>query len=233
VTPGTERPTVARLVERENRFVARARLPDGDEVRAYVPNTARLGDLLGPEATVLLEPADAPGRTTRWTLTRVWDGTWVALDATRPPALLTDHLATGAALGAWPATAAVRREVTHGHHRFDLELDLVDGRVAVVEVKSLTSARDGVAPLSSTPSRRGTSQLASLAGMAGEGRAVAVALVVQRDDVAAIDVSVPADRDWVAAVRSAHAAGVLVVGFACEVTERGQRLGPEVPVRGL
>jgi sugar fermentation stimulation protein A len=233
MTATAGRPVRARLVARDNRFVARARLPDGGEARAYVPNTGRLEDLLVPGATVLLEPTDAPARVTRWTLTRVWDGAWVALDTARPPALLADHLATGAGLGPWPPAAAVRREVRHGHHRFDLELDLVDGRRAVVEVKSLTTARDGVAPLSSTPSRRGAAHLAELAAMARAGATVAVALVVQRQDVTEIDLDAPAAEPWVAAVRAAHDAGVLVLGFSCAVEEVGQRLDRELPVRGL
>ena len=220
-----------RFVRRENRFVVWAARDDGEQVRAYLPNTGGLDDLLLPDAPVVLERADRPSRTTAWTLTRVWDGTWVALDATAPPGLLARHLETGASLGAWPATEAVRREVVYGRHRFDLELDLADGRTAVVEVKSLTSAVDAVAPLSSTPSARGAAQLEALSRLAATGTPAAVALVVQRADVEAVDLAAPAAASWVTSMRAARAAGVLIAAFACEVGVREQRLGPPLAVR--
>ena len=90
-----------RFVARENRFVARVQRADGSTVRAYVPNTARLEDLLVTDATVVLRPAAAPHRATRWTLTRVWQGTWIALDANAATGLVADHLARGASLPGW------------------------------------------------------------------------------------------------------------------------------------
>lgn len=225
-------PVRARFVRRENRFVARVAWDDGDEALAYVPNTARLEDLLRAHATVLVEPAADPARRTRWTLTRAWDGTWVALDATAVNALVADALASGRALPGWPPATAVRREVTLGRHRFDLGVDLADGRTGVVEVKSLTSAHDGVAPLSATPSARGAAHLVALAQMAHAGTPVAVALVVQRADVEVVDLEAPAAGSWIDAMRRARAAGVTVAAFACEVTEDRLRLGPSLAVRG-
>lgn len=224
-------PTRARFVRRENRFVARVAWDDGGEALAYVPNTARLEDLLRAHATVLVEPATDPARRTRWTLTRVWDGTWVALDATAVNALVAGALAAGRSLPGWPPATAVRREVTLGRHRFDLAVDLADGRTGVVEVKSLTSAHRGVAPLSATPSTRGAAHLASLAQMARAGTPVAVALVVQRADVEVVDLEAPAAASWLDAMRRARAAGVAVTAFACDVDEDRLRLGPDLTVR--
>lgn len=135
----------ARFVARENRFVVRARRADGEVVRAYLPNTARLTDVLVPEAELMLEPATAPHRRTRWTVTRVWDGTWVALAAGGAADLVADRLRAGHPVTGWPATRDLRREVTRDGHRFDLEVDRADGRTGVVEVKSLSRARGGIA----------------------------------------------------------------------------------------
>jgi DNA-binding sugar fermentation-stimulating protein len=196
----------ARFVARENRFVVRARLgplaggaPDrsepcdrqgpvaeDEEVRAYLPNTARLTDLLVPDAPLILHHNHDPGRRTRWTVTRVWDGTWVALE---------------------------------------------DGRVGVVEVKSLSRSVGGVAPLSSTPSTRGVAHLAALTRLVADGIPAAVVFVVQRQDVEVLDLAADADPSWQRAVQRADEGGVHIVAFRCEVDEHHLRLGPTVPVR--
>lgn len=228
-----ERPTLApaRFQTRENRFVVTAVRDDGEVVRAYLPNTARLHDLLVPGARILLAPSTDASRRTRWTVTRVWDGTWVALQADAATDLLVRHLDTGGGLPGWPEVVGHRREVTRGRHRFDLEVVLADGRRALVEVKSLSRAHHRVAPLSSTPSRRGVSQLEELARAAAAGILVAVVFVVQRDDVDVLDLSAPADETWRRAVRAALRAGVEVVAFACEVEEHDARLSRTLTVR--
>lgn len=222
---------LARFVARDNRFVVRATLADGEPVRAYLPNTARLTDVLVPGARLVLVPTTDPARRTRWTVTRVWDGTWVSLEAGRASDLIAQHLAAGGALPGWPTAAAVRREVQHGRHRFDLEVVLADGDQAVVEVKSLSGARSGVAPLSATPSTRGAAHLGALAAMAAGGALAAVVFVVQRGDVEVLDLRAPADPAWAAAVRAATTAGVHLVAYGCEVDERVLRLGRPLEVR--
>jgi sugar fermentation stimulation protein A len=220
----------ARFAVRENRFVVRADLEDGRRVRAYLPNTARLTDVLLPGAWLRVVPNDDPARRTRWTVTRVWDGAWVALVATVAADLVAAHLRSGHRLPGWPHAHTVRREVTRAGHRFDLELDLVDGTTGIVEVKSLSRVTDGIAPLSATPSTRGVAHLHALAGLAGEGRAVAAAFVVQRPDVSALSLSAPADPSWVSAVRRARDRGVDVHAYACEVDETDIAIRGAIPV---
>lgn len=221
----------ARFVARDNRFVVRARRADGEVVRAHLPNTARLTDLLVPGARLLLRPAHAPHRTTRWSVARVWDGTWVALAAGVASDLVAHHLDTGGRVGDWPVATAVRREVTRDGHRFDLEVDLPDGRVGVVEVKSLSRARGGVAPLSGTPSTRGVAHLATLGRLAADGVPCTVVFVVQRADAEVLDLGAEADTAWVDAVRGARDAGVSIVAHRCEVGPDDLRLGARIPVQ--
>ena len=97
----------ARFVARENRFVILAERDGGDLVRAHLPNPARLTDVLVPGARLVLVPTDDPRRRTRWTVTRVWDGTWVALDAGAAAAAVAEHLRAGGGL-------ASARSAPHG-----------------------------------------------------------------------------------------------------------------------
>ncbi len=219
------------FVRRENRFVATVARTDGAEVRAYVPNTARLVDLLVPGAPVRLARAADPRRRTRWTLTRVWDGTWVAIDAAAAADLVGDALASGTALPGWPTAVGVRREVVVGARRIDLAIDLPNDSEALVEVKSLTRARARVAMLSHTPSTRGAAQLALLGEHAATGTPTAVVFAVQRGDVDALDLDAPADPGWRAAVAQARAAGVHITAWRCAVTPDTLRLDSPLRVR--
>ena len=220
-----------RFVRRENRFVATVARNDGQRVRAYLPNTARLRDLLRPGAEVALSPNAAVHRRTAWTLTRVWDGTWVSLEASGAATLVAEHLTSGATLPAWPEVIEVHREVTVGAHRFDLEVVLAGGERALVEVKSLSGARQRAAPLSATPSTRGAAQLGALEQLAGAGRRVAVVLVVQRSDVDLLDLTADADPGWRAAVVGARQAGVHLLAYRCRVTPSSVDLDRPLPIR--
>lgn len=222
----------ARFVARENRFIVHARRTAGELVRAYLPNTARLTDLLTPAAPLLLRPADDPGRRTAWTVTRVWDGTWVSLEAGEASRLVADHLAVAGRFATWPAIRSLTREVRVGEHRLDLAVVLTDDTPALIEVKSLSRARSGVAPLSSTPSSRGRAQLALLAQMAQGGDRVGVAFVVQRADAQRLDVTAPADPGWQAAVIAAREQGVTVVAYRCTVEPDATRIAAEILVVG-
>jgi len=221
----------ARFVERENRFVARAELADGRVVRAHLPNTGRLTGILVPAVPVVLRYDANTERRTSWTMVRVWDGVWVALEAADAAALVAGNLEGGGRLADWPAVGSVRREVVIGRHRFDLAIDLADGGAAVAEVKSLTRARGGLAPLSDTPSTRGVGHLEVLGDIAAAGAPAAAVFVVQRPDAEVVDLTAPADPGWVAAVRRGRDRGVAVVAYACEVDERRVRLGHPIPVR--
>jgi sugar fermentation stimulation protein A len=230
VTPS--RAATARFVARLNRFVALVERPDGRQVRAYLPNTARLTDLLIPDAPLILVGHDDPTRTTAWTVTRVWDGTWVALAASGAADLLAQHLAAGEPLPGWSPPLAVRREVTRAGRRFDLELTLAEGAPAIVEVKSLSRALGRVAPLSATPSTRGVAHLDVLGDLAEGGTRTAVVFVIQRGDVEVLDLDAPAESRWVDGVRRARRRGVEVLAYSCHVTEDELSLSAAVPVTG-
>ena len=57
--------TPARLIARENRFVLRVEMAEG-ETLCHLGNTGRLKELLTPGAELLLRHTPSPGRKTRW-----------------------------------------------------------------------------------------------------------------------------------------------------------------------
>ncbi len=220
----------ATFVGRDNRFTARAVLADGAEVKAYLPNTARLTGVLAPGRQVLLQPTDDPKRKTRFSLTRIRiEGEWVALAAGAAEELMAAWLLGGRPLPGLGAASAFTREVRHGAHRLDFRLTLTGGEEAWLEVKSLSQGRAGDAALSRTPSTRGAKHLALLGDLVARGERCAVAFVVQRR-VRRLVLERGADPGWLAAVQGALARGVEVVAFSTRVTPTGGWITSAIPI---
>ncbi len=214
---------------RPNRFLVVAQLDDGHQVEAYLPNTGRLTHLTEPGRPLVLRHEPAPRRKTAYTVTRAWDGTWVALEANLAPRLLADWLQAGHRLGPFGRASQIETEVPVDHHRLDLRAFTPQGPVWV-EVKSGGRSADGTALLSKTPSRRGVSHLATLARLVEAGHRAVAAFVIQRGDVERLLVGGDADPGWVEAVRHAHEAGVVVLAYGCDVTESSVRISRELDV---
>ena len=80
---------LARFVNRDNRFVARARLVDGKEVVVHVKNTGRGKEVLLPDAWVSLNYCPSPKRKTDYDLVAVKKGNqWINLDSQLPLSLI-------------------------------------------------------------------------------------------------------------------------------------------------
>ena len=85
--------TVAEYRDRSNRFVMTVRLPDGEEVQAYCPNTSRLIGLLEGEPEILLTGNDDPGRKTNYTIRAFRNNdTWVGIEAARANEVFESYL---------------------------------------------------------------------------------------------------------------------------------------------
>lgn len=219
----------ARFVERPNRFLVVAELETGQRVRAYLPNTGRLGHLATPGTPFILRKDGAPPRTTAYTAIRAWNGCWVALEASTAPQLLTAWLRSGEPLGAYGPVRDIRREVAAGGHRLDLLATAAGGQVWV-EVKSGGRAVDGVALLSGTPSTRGVAHLTTLARLVADGHRAAAAFVVQRSDARALSIGGEADPGWIVAVRRAHEGGVAILAYGCDVDEDDVHIARTLPI---
>lgn len=227
---GSENQVVpASFVRRPNRFLVVARLEDGPEISAYLPNTGRLSHLMQPGRPLLLRRDGVPPRRTEFTAIRAWDDCWVALEASKAPGLLKEWLLRGNPFPEFGQVDAIRSEVAIEGHRLDLLL--VRGPESMwVEVKSGGRASNGIALLSETPSLRGVSHLATLARLAERGEPSAAAFVLQRGDVSGLHVGGDADQGWIDGVRFAREAGVIVAAFACDVTATELGISRVVPV---
>lgn len=221
----------ARFLGRPNRFVVRAELESGEEVRAHLPNPGRMEEILAPGRTLGLEPAGRGDRKTDWSavLARTPDGSgWISLVTTLPNRLVGEALSSGRMeeMAGWEVE---RSEPTVGGSRLDFLLTR-DGRRMALEVKSVSLEREGVGLFPDAVTERGTRHLRELTGIAGrDGWEAAVLFVAQREDVRAVTAAPDIDPAFTEALRRAREAGVRVLGRRCEVTPRGVALGPALP----
>ncbi len=218
----------ARFVRRLNRFAALVTV-DGDERMVHVANSGRMQELLQAGNRVLLAPVRGMGLKTTHYLALVDLGhTLVSADARLPPYLVYEALAEGR-LPQFAGYTSFRREVVFGESRLDLLLEGPQG-LCYMEVKSVTLVEGGTGLFPDAPTTRGAKHVRSLAQALGEGHRAAVVFVVQRGDATAFAPNDAADPAFGEALRLAHAQGVEVYAYRCQVSQRAVMLADELPV---
>ncbi len=153
------------FVRRPNRFVVVCER-EGSEFDAYMPNPGRLWELLFPGVTLLLAPSRG-GKMSH---------TVMGVESENGPILLHTHLNNDVAgwlleqslVPGLEEASIVRAEFPFGGSRFDFLLQRGDRKV-LVEVKSCTLFRGGLAMFPDAVTERGTRHLRELARAASEG----------------------------------------------------------------
>ena len=224
-----ESPVAGTLVRKVNRFLCET-LIDGKNTPAHIPNSGRLAELMIPGVKILLSKSANPERKTAFTLRSVWHkGAWVCVDSTVP-----NRVAEEMALsGAWPVfkgCVSSKREVTIGHHRFDMALERTGQKPMIVEVKSVTLVRDGVALFPNAPTERGRSHLEFMTKLVGEGYDCAALFIIGRRDAVKFSPNTETDPAFAEALRQAKKAGVQISAVTCRVGKREITPDAAVPV---
>ncbi|MBC7250067.1 MAG: DNA/RNA nuclease SfsA [Anaerolineae bacterium] len=218
----------ATFVSRENRFRVTVEL-GGKLVGAHLPNSGRLQELLSPGRRLWLRPATTAGRKTAYDVVLAdLNGVLVAVDARLPNRLVEEALREGLlpSLAGYPH---IRREVNHGESRLDFVLE-GKGPRCLVEVKSVTLVRDGLALFPDAPTERGRRHVEELRQAVLAGERAAIIFVIQREDVRAFAPNDQADPLFGQALRQAAEAGVEVYAHACRVSHHEMRLQRPVAV---
>lgn len=212
---------------RPNRFIAQVTLPDGTPVRAHVKNTGRCAELLVPGATVYLEYAQNPARSTPCDLVAVEKGgLLINMDSAAPNRAAGEWLAAG---GLGPVEG-LRPEYRLGDSRFDFYAEQ-QGKPMLVEVKGCTLEQGGVARFPDAPTQRGLKHVRELTGYAARGWRCCVLLVIQMKGVREFRPNWTTHAAFGEALREAAAAGVEVRAVDCLVTPDTMKIDRDVPVR--
>ncbi|MCS6951879.1 MAG: DNA/RNA nuclease SfsA [Bryobacterales bacterium] len=216
-------PVEALFLARPNRFTAIVHL-EGRRVKAHLPNPGRLTGTLAPGRVVLLVGPFARPRRLPYTVVAVREGTTLVGTVTT---YANELFLRGWQAGLFPELGhgPLLREVQRGRSRFDFQV----GRT-LVEVKSVTLARNRTGLFPDAVTARGARHLDELAQQARQGEPAAVVFVAQRGDVDRVGPAFDIDPRFTRSLREAAQAGVVLLACAARITPAGARGLRRVPV---
>ena len=217
-----------RFIRRVTRFSGEALLGQR-RVRAHIPHSGRLGELLVPGRRVLLRRERGKSRKTAHDLVGVANGRqWVCIDARLPPRLVEEALKGGRIAG-FKGYRVERREVRLGGGRIDLLLAGPRG-TCYVETKAVTLVIGRTAIFPDAPTDRGKRHLLALLGAHRRGRKAAVVFVVQRSDARRFSANWRTDPGFARTLARVAKAGVPVLTYGCRVTRTLVSITHALPV---
>jgi len=217
------------FLTRSNRFRVEVRIGH-QQTAAHLANPGRLEELLIPNRTVWLKPADRPHRKTDFDLALIEHGEiLVSLNAHLPNALLAQAL-RGGHLPWVDRSAVVRTEAHLGASRLDFLVRGRDNRQWWIEAKSVTLVEGHLAKFPDAPTRRGRRHIHELISAVRQGAQALVIFVVQRSDAECFGPNDGTDPDFGDALRAAAGAGVQIRAIRCGVTPNRISLDRTIPV---
>jgi sugar fermentation stimulation protein A len=224
-----------RLVRRYKRFLSDIELAGGVVVTAHCPNPGSMMGLLERGAEVWLSPAHGRKRKLRYTWEMVRAGrSLVGINTGLSNRIVAEAIAAGRIpeLGDY---GSARREVAYGSRsRIDLLLEEPGRPKCYVEVKNVTlkrggAGRTGGAEFPDAVTARGARHLEELRRVAAAGGRAVVLYLVQRQDCDRFGLAADIDARYAAAHRTARAAGVEALCYACKLSPESIELDRPLP----
>jgi sugar fermentation stimulation protein A len=202
------------FVERLTRFSALVKVR-GKTVPSFLPNSGKMFELLIPGAEVILREVSSKERKTSYDLIGVCHkGQRVSADSRIPNKLVLEAL-KNKDLEEFSEYGIIKPEHLYGHTRFDFFLS--DGRRGcLLEVKSCTLVKDGVALFPDAKTERGRRHVRDLIKAKKEGLRACVLFLIQRTDAYVFSPNNEADPEFGKVLRDAAMQGVEVYAYCSE-----------------
>ncbi|MGC9315115.1 MAG: DNA/RNA nuclease SfsA [bacterium] len=227
------KPKIGVFRKRLNRFAADVCL-EGKTIKAFLPNTGRLEELLIPETRVVLEKRREGGKTQFDMLlieTFAYPSRnpiWVNLDSRLPPKLLAKAIEMGL-ISEFEGTKRIYFEPAYPGGRFDLLLETERGRT-FIETKSVNLVDSkGTARFPDATTTRGTKHIRALLEKLAKGDSACIAFIVTRGDALAFSPFAERDSEFAETLFTAKQAGVRVAAYHFDSGTAFSYLG-EIPV---
>ena len=223
----------ATLLQRYKRFLADVELADGSVVTAHCPNPGAMLGLNAPGLPCWLAPA-APTAKLPFRLELVEaDGGLVGVNTQTPNRLVAEALAEDR-LDAFAGYDRIRPERRYGEaSRIDFLLEAEGRPPCYLEVKNVHLMRTpGLAEFPDCKAARSAKHMAELAQIVRDGARAAVAFIVQREDCDRFAPAGDLDPGFAAALSEAHAAGVEVHVYGCEMRTEGVQIARTLAFAG-
>jgi sugar fermentation stimulation protein A len=214
--------------ERPNRFLALVRVEDRI-LPSFLPNPGRMHELLTPGTEVILREVLKEDRKTDFDLIGVfYNGQVVSVDSRVPNKLVLEAL-RNRDIEELSEYNIIKPEYGYGHTRFDFFL-ANEHESCLLEVKSCTLVKDGVALFPDAETERGRRHVRDLVKAKKEGYRACVLFVVQRTDAHVFAPNDETDSEFGKVLRDAAVEGVEVYAYYSEFVENKILLKGKVKV---
>ena len=202
--------------ERLNRFSAFVKVED-KVLLTYLPNPGRMHELLIPGTEVVLTEAANENRKTGYDMIGVsYNGQRVSVDSRVPNKLVLEAL-RNQDIEELSEYNIIKPEFGYGHSRLDFLLTNKH-ESCLLEVKSATLVKDGVAMFPDAVTERGKRHVNELTKAKKEGYRACILFLVQRTDAHSFSPSDETDPEFGKALRNAVAEGVEVYAYKTEIS---------------
>lgn len=200
--------------KRPNRFLALVEIK-GKMVPCFLPNPGRMNELLKMDSEVVLRKIEKEERKTRFDVIGVFfNGELVSLDTRVPNRLVFDSLKKGI-IEEFSDYNIIKPEFSFGRSRLDFLLTN-EFEKCLLEVKSCSLVKDGVALFPDAPTLRGKRHLIELIKAKKEGYRSCVLFIIQRRNAKVFTPNDETDPDFGQALREAKSNGVEVYAYYSE-----------------
>ena len=226
--------TEGRLIRRYKRFLADVQLATGEAVTVHVANPGAMRGLAEPGMRVFVSRSASLTRKLPWSLELVeTGGNLVGINTSHPNRLVEEAIGADA-IAELTGYELLRREVAYGKNsRIDILLSGVGKPDAYVEIKNVHFSRaKGRAEFPDSVTARGTKHLGELTAMVAAGKRAAMLYLVQRSDTESLALARDIDPVYGAAFDAAHAAGVEMLAYQCQITPEEIVVTTRLPVLG-
>ncbi len=199
---------------RVTRFSVLVQVGDKNVV-CFLPNPGKLEELLVFDAQVILREAKKGDRKTLYDLVGVYHGDQIVSVDSRLPNRLVFESLKNRDLPEFAGYVKIKPEYLYGHTRFDFLLSGNDVP-CLLEVKSCTLVRGGVAMFPDAPTKRGTRHVLELVKAKNEGYRACILFIIQRTDAYVFKPNDETDTAFGKALRYAAECGVEAYAYSSE-----------------
>jgi len=197
--------------ERPNRFLVLAKV-ENKILPSFLPNPGRMHELLTPGTEVILRKVLKQNRKTDYDLIGVsYNGQMVSVDSRVPNKLVLEAL-KNRDIQELSEYNVIKPEYGYGHTRFDFFL-ANEHESCLLEVKSCTLVKDGVAMFPDARTERGRRHVRDLVKAKKEGYRACVLFIVQRTDAHVFVPNDETDPEFGKVLRNAAIEGVEIYAY--------------------
>jgi len=216
------------FLERPNRFLALVKV-EGNILPSFLPDPGRMWELLTPGTEVILRKASDGNRKTDYDLIAVFHNSQIVSVDSRVPNKLVFEALKNKDIEELSAYDLAKSEFSYGHTRFDFLLTNEHAR-CLLEVKSCTLVKNGVAMFPDAPTERGRRQVRGLMKAKKEGFRACVLFIIQRTDAQVFAPNDETDPEFGKVLRDAALEGVEIHAYYSELIKTNIILRGKVKV---